>query len=72
MLSLHAVQALLLQPIQFLRLFQLAKYWLMTVMAGTEGAKKRVWSEQSMLYGPYVSTPAPFSDCSIIPKAMCY
>ena len=23
-------------------------------MAGTERAKKRVWSEQSLLYGPYV------------------
>ena len=49
------LQALLASPLQFLRLFQLFLYWLLTVLAGTERAKRRIWSEQSLLYGPYVS-----------------
>ncbi|KAK9845039.1 hypothetical protein WJX74_009951 [Apatococcus lobatus] len=53
-LTFIVLQALLASPIQFLRLFALLIYWLLTVMAGTERAKRRVWSQQSLLYGPYV------------------
>ena len=52
------LQALLLRPIQFLRIFQLIMYWLLSMLSGTERAKTRIWSEQSLLYGPYVSPPS--------------
>ncbi|KAK9852109.1 hypothetical protein WJX84_005426 [Apatococcus fuscideae] len=53
-LTLIILQALLLRPIQFLRIFQLIMYWLLSMLSGTERAKTRIWSEQSLLYGPYV------------------
>ena len=53
-MPLVCLQALTSIPVQFLRIFGVVLFWVLSLLAGTERAKARRWSNRWIKFGPDV------------------
>lgn len=62
------MQGLNAAPLGFLRLVGVVLFWLLSILAGTERAKARRWSQQSLTYGGQVILLLQPLPCSRAPS----